>query len=132
MPTVLANGGQAGAPLGVYRGRDRDYKATAAALGVGQDTVGKWRTRFAEVRLDGLSDEPRPGAPRTIGDAKMAEVIQRTLKTTPSNALASFGPAFIGRSGTGPRSQRKSLELLQADQPPRGTAGRVARLVEIG
>jgi transposase/transposase-like protein len=64
----------------------RTNKVIAAALGVGQHTVGKWRTRFAEARLDGLSDEPRPGAPRTIGDAKIAEVIQRTLETTPSNA----------------------------------------------
>jgi transposase len=64
----------------------RINKAIAAALGVGQHTVGKWRTRFAEARLDGLSDEPRPGAPRTIGDAKIAEVIQRTLETTPANA----------------------------------------------
>ncbi len=38
----------------------------AARLGVSPRTVGKWRRRFVERRLDGLHDEPRPGAPRTV------------------------------------------------------------------
>ena len=61
-------------------------KAVAARLGVDRDTVGKWRRRFVEERLDGLRDELRPGAPRTIDDARIEAVIVRTLETTPSNA----------------------------------------------
>jgi transposase len=49
-------------------------------------TVGKWRRRFLEDRLEGLADEPRPGAPRTITDAQVEEVVTRTLETKPENA----------------------------------------------
>jgi transposase len=49
-------------------------------------TVGKWRTRFIERRLDGLYDEPRVGAPRTISDAAVEAVIVKTLETTPKGA----------------------------------------------
>src|SRR5713101_6383276 len=46
-------------------------------------TVGNWRTRFIERRLDGLYDEPRVGAPRTISDEAVEAVIVKTLETTP-------------------------------------------------
>jgi transposase len=58
----------------------------AARLGVHRNVVGKWRRRFAEHRLDGLSDEPRPGQPRKITDAKVEEVVVKTLETTPKDA----------------------------------------------
>ena len=45
-------------------------------------TVGKWRTRFVERRLDGLYDEPRIGAPRTVSDEAVEAVIVKTLETT--------------------------------------------------
>ncbi len=61
-------------------------KQIAAQLGSDPTTVGKWRRRFAEHRLDGLYDEPRPGAPRRIGDEAIAETIRRTLEETPANA----------------------------------------------
>ncbi|WP_154667141.1 helix-turn-helix domain-containing protein, partial [Pseudonocardia asaccharolytica] len=47
----------------------------AADLGVWPQTVGKWRRRFVEARLDGLSDEPRPGAPRTVTDEQVEAVV---------------------------------------------------------
>jgi transposase len=58
----------------------------AARLGCNPNTVGKWRRRFAERRLDGLHDEPRPGKPRTIGDDDVERVIVRTLEGTPVGA----------------------------------------------
>jgi transposase len=60
--------------------------AIAEKLGVSRLTCGTWRARFAEKRLDGLYDEPRPGAPRKIGDDKIAEVVTKTLETTPAEA----------------------------------------------
>ncbi|HEX5263971.1 MAG TPA: IS630 family transposase [Phenylobacterium sp.] len=61
-------------------------KAVAARLGLDRQTVGKWRWRFCEHRLDGLHDEPRSGAPRTIEDERIEAVIVRTLESLPPNA----------------------------------------------
>jgi transposase len=58
----------------------------ARRLGVNVSTARRWRNRFAEDRLDGLTDEPRPGQPRKITDAKVEEVIVKTLETTPKDA----------------------------------------------
>jgi transposase len=60
--------------------------AVAAALKITLPTVGKWRQRFLEDRLDGLLDEPRPGAPRTLQDAQIEEVVTRTLESKPAHA----------------------------------------------
>lgn len=49
-------------------------------------TVCKWRERFRVDRLEGLLDEPRPGAPRSITDAKVEEVITKTLESMPTNS----------------------------------------------
>ncbi len=61
-------------------------KAVAAKLGVCSATVGTWRARFVERRLEGLADEPRPGAPRKITDADVERVVTRTLETKPKAA----------------------------------------------
>jgi transposase len=60
--------------------------AIAGQLGVNRATVRKWRNRFVEQRLDGLHDEPRPGAPRTFGDDAVEMVIVKTLEETPTDA----------------------------------------------
>lgn len=45
--------------------------------------VGKWRARFLKGRLEGLYEELRPGAPRTVSDAQVEQVIIQTLESTP-------------------------------------------------
>jgi transposase len=54
----------------------------ASQLGVSRATVSKWRSRFVVHRLDGLSDEPRPGRPRVISDEQIERIITKTLEET--------------------------------------------------
>jgi transposase len=63
-----------------------ESKSVADVLGVSQQMVCKWRKRFVEQRLDGLYDEPRPGAPRRISDAQVERVVATTLESTPRDA----------------------------------------------
>ena len=60
--------------------------AVAQKLGITKQTVGKWRSRFLERRLDGLLDEPRPGTPRKVGDEEVERVLTLTLESTPRDA----------------------------------------------
>jgi transposase len=75
---------RAGIVLGCAEGKPN--QEVARKLGVTNQTVTKWRERFRLQRLEGLADEPRPGAPRSISDAQVEEVITRTLESQPSNA----------------------------------------------
>ena len=61
-------------------------KEVASQLGACEDTVGKWRRRFIVERLDGLRDEPRPGAPRSIDDTRIEALIVKTLESLPADA----------------------------------------------
>ena len=63
-----------------------ESKAVARRLHVTPGTVSKWRGRFVDARLDGLYDEPRPGAKRTITDTQVEAVVTLTLETTPVGA----------------------------------------------
>ncbi len=58
----------------------------ARRLRVAPATVGKWRRRFIEARVDGLLDEPRPGTPWRISDEQVESVIVKTLESTPRGA----------------------------------------------
>jgi transposase len=63
-----------------------DNKTVAAKQRVTQQTVSKWRARFVIHRVDGLLDAPRPGAPRTIDDARVDALIAKTLESVPVGA----------------------------------------------
>jgi transposase len=64
----------------------RPTATIAANLHLTAPTVRKWRSRFAASRLEGLADEPRPGAPRTISDAQVEAAVTRTLESRPADA----------------------------------------------
>src|SRR5262245_60597689 len=58
----------------------------AARLKLTMQTVGKWRRRFVNRRLDGLLDEPRPGTPLRLSDTEVERVLAMTLESTPKDA----------------------------------------------
>jgi transposase len=77
-------------------------KAVAEREAVSQPTVGKWRSRFVESRLDGLVDDPRPGRPPTVTATQIEDVIVTTLEQTPENATHWSRAKMAERSGLSP------------------------------
>ena len=85
--------------------------------------MAKWRHRFAADRLEGLTDAPRPGAARTIGDEVIEAVVVETLETTPADASHWSTRAMAERHGIGrqlttkklQRSAHRSVKALAAD-----------------
>ena len=76
-----------------------DNKQAAALLRCHDSTVGKWRKRFTDKRLDGLVDEPRPGREPTITDEQVEKVVIETLETTPKDATHWSRGSMAKRSG---------------------------------
>jgi transposase len=76
-----------------------DNKSVAQKLRCSEATVGKWRRRFVEHRLDGLSDEQRPGRPRAISVDQVEDVIVATLESTPKNATHWTRSKMAQRTG---------------------------------
>jgi transposase len=79
--------------------RGTPNQVVAAALGISRPMVGKWRQRFVTHRRDGVLDEPRPGAPRTITDAQVERVVTLTLETQPKAATHWSTRAMAQRTG---------------------------------
>ncbi len=92
--------------------------AIAEKLDVSRRTVGQWRRRFAERRLDGLDDEPRPGAPRKIGDDKITVAVTRTLETMPAEATHWSRRSMARASGISATSAHRIWQAF-ALQPHR-------------
>ncbi len=76
----------------------------ADKVGCNQATVVKWRKRFIERGLDGLPDDPRPGAPRSISDDDVEAVIVRTLETSPR--MRRIGQRVISPRSRGSHRRR--------------------------
>jgi transposase len=74
-------------------------QAVAGEAGVCAHTIGKGRERFAAARLGGLSDEPRSGAPRRIGDEAVAALVTRTLEAMPAGATHRSRRSMAGAAG---------------------------------
>jgi len=66
--------------------KGRSNQEVAAELRLTPQTVGRWREQFVKKRIDGLFDEPRPGAPRKVTDAQVEAVLAKTLESMPKNA----------------------------------------------
>jgi transposase len=82
-------------------------QAVAGEVGACARTVGKWRERFARDRLDGLRDEPRSGAPRTVTDERVAELLVRTLETMPGNATHWSTRSMAAACGLSPATVQR-------------------------
>jgi transposase len=76
-----------------------ENKDVAADLNVGPGTVGKWRRRYVERRMDGLHDEPRSGAPRSIDDTRIEAVSVKTLESVPAAATHWSSRGMAKQSG---------------------------------
>src|SRR5688572_28431434 len=74
-------------------------KDVAHRVGASAAMVCKWRKRFLAKRLDGIFDEPRPGAPRTITDAQVEKVVVRTLESRPADATHWSTRSLAAKTG---------------------------------
>gem|GEM_PF-49213 len=92
--------------------------AIAERLSMTRITVATWRNRFAARRMDGLLDEPRPGAPRTVGDEKVAEVVTATLETLPAGRTHWSARTMAKASGLAPSTVQRIWQAFSL-QPHR-------------
>ena len=80
-------------------GEGLDNKAVAERVGCSANTVSKWRARFLDARLDGLTDDPRPGRPATVTAEQVEDVVVATLEQTPANATHWSRAKMADRTG---------------------------------
>jgi putative transposase len=91
----------------------------AKRLQITRETVGKWRSRFIQRRMNGLYDELRPGKPRTIDDERVAQLINKTLHTKPADGATHWSVRSIAaETKISPTSVHRYLKLLNL-QPHR-------------
>ena len=96
----------------------RATKRWPRPLGTTRATVGKWRRRFLRDGCDGLRDEPRPGAPRTVSDADVERVVVRTLETLPQGATHWSRQSMARACGLSASTGRSRVARLRPQAPP--------------
>jgi transposase len=101
-------------------GAGLDNTTVARKLRLSQPTVGRWRQRFIDKRIDGLLDEPRPGAPRTITDAQVEDIVVRTLESAPAGATHWSTRSLSKAAGLSPMSVHRIWQAFGL-QPHRTT-----------
>lgn len=67
-------------------GEGQSAETISRKLDVATRTVYKWRRRYREEGLGGLSDHPRPGQPRKLDAAKTQEILRLTTERIPDEA----------------------------------------------
>lgn len=98
----------------------------ARILQVRIQTVGKWRQRFVDRRLDGLLDQPRPGTPRRVSDAEVESVLTMTLESTPQDATHWSTRSLAAASGLS-RSTVNRIWRAFALQPHRSETFKLSK-----
>jgi len=86
-------------------------RESAKRLKVTEQTVGKWRARFVAQGMQGLADQPRSGAPRSISDALVEAVLAKTLHEIPADARRWSSRRLAATLGV---SQRTVLRIWRA------------------
>ena len=94
------------------------HKQVAADLACDPQTVRKWRNRFIEQRMDGLHDEPRSGAPRSIDDERIETVIVCTLESTPPDATHWSSRGMARASGLSVSTVQRRVPIALARWGP--------------
>jgi transposase len=101
-------------------------QSMARVLSVSQPTVGKWRARFVAERLRGLYDEPQPGAPRRITDAKVESVVMATLESAPRGQTHWSVRSMARAMGIGRSSVHAIWQAFRL-QPHRSTTFKISK-----
>lgn len=100
---------------------DKQNGEIASTLGTTGQTVGKWRSRFIDLRLDGLVDEPRPGAPRTISDERVQAIVTATLESAPPGSTHWSVRELAKRSGVSRETVRRIWQAFRLQPHREGT-----------
>ncbi len=93
----------------------------ATELGTSQQTVGKWRNRFVNQGIDGLADEARPGAPRTINDERVQAIVTATLESAPPGSTHWSLRDLAKRSGVSRETVRRIWQAFRLQPHREGT-----------